>query len=104
VRNEFQSKLYQTAQEICRAVALAWLSFGGRSDPKQVAAILAYKTNQELADDAIKGFGLGLRTDHAKGSKPLTWMEQRGVTREDIAAAFASLRRNLEESPEEMPQ
>ncbi len=83
---QFQTKFYRTAEEMCRAIASACLSPGSLKDRERMLAVLADGTDEELADDAIEGLGLDCRQDHA------TWMEERGVTREDIMRAFAYLR------------
>ncbi len=57
-----------------------------------MAEILAFKTNEQLAEDAINGLGLDCGGHYADKAEPPTWMDERGITREDIAAAFARLR------------
>ncbi len=97
MRYEFQSKLYKTPDELCEAIASTWLSPGGHNDREQASAILAFKTNEALANDAIMGFGLDCREGHANDPEQCTWMEDRGITRENIVAAFARIRKGLDE-------
>jgi hypothetical protein len=78
---------------MCRAIASAWLSPDGRSDRNRALVFLAEARNEDLADHAIKGPGLDCCEDHVDNCEPPTWMEERGVTREDIMAAFAWLRK-----------
>ncbi|MGJ0506549.1 MAG: hypothetical protein ACR652_05305 [Methylocystis sp.] len=98
MRYEFQSMLYQTADEMCLAIASTWLSPSGRNDRKQMDEILAYKTNEELADDAVKGLGLDCSEASSRNPQPCTWMEERGITRDNIVAAFARVRKDLDEA------
>ncbi|MEK4031626.1 hypothetical protein WOC76_21370 [Methylocystis sp. IM3] len=92
---EFQSKLYQTAEGMCRAIASTWLSPVGLNNRERMLEFLADSTDEELADDAIKGFGLDRpEGDNAELS---TWMEDRGIIRNDIASAFARIRKDLDE-------
>ena len=98
MRYEFRSKLYRTAEEMCRAIASSWLSPSGRNDRKQMDEILAFKTDEELADDAVKGLGLDCSEASSRNRQPCTWMEERGIIRENIVAAFARLRNELDET------
>ncbi|MEK4031556.1 hypothetical protein WOC76_20190 [Methylocystis sp. IM3] len=96
---EFQTKLYQSSDDLCRAIAATWLSESALKWQKQMATILAYKTNEELADDAVKGLGLVCcEPRSAKAERPKR-KEQRGLTREDIAAGFAWVREHLDALP-----
>jgi hypothetical protein len=95
---EFQSTLYQTATEMCRALAFTWLVPGSLCDRAHALAMLADATDVELADDAIEGLGLNCcRDSNATTAAPPTWLEERGVTRDDIAAGFAWLRGNIDD-------
>jgi hypothetical protein len=94
---EFQSTLYQTGTEMSRAVAFTWLAPGSLCDRAHALAMLADATDVELADDAIEGLGLDCRREgNAAAAAPPTWLEERGVTRDDIAAGFAWLRETID--------
>ncbi len=78
---------------LCFVYAL--LSPGGLKDRDHVLAVPAEATDEELTDDAIESLGVNCREDHTDEVPPPTWMEQRGITRDDIVRAFACLRANL---------
>ncbi len=92
---EFQTKHYQTADDMCRALASEWLCPDCLNDRERMLAFLADATDEELADAAIEGLGLNFRDGHTHKTAPPTGMEQRGVTRDDIVRAFACVRTHL---------
>lgn len=80
---EFQSILFNTASDLCNAVASAWLSAGGRNTRKFILDSLRDATDAELAEEVINEWDLNS-----------DWMAERRICREDIERAFSAIREN----------
>ena len=83
----FQGIAYQTKRDYYAAIALEWLSAGGLNDRRFVRKTLAETSDDELADEVIKGWGLN-------GQKP-------PFERDSLSQAFAEYRHTVEASPVE---
>lgn len=93
---EFQSMSYRTSGEMAAAIAGEWLSACGHNPREFMVEELRHHTDAELADDCIEGWALNQKPDWLGEENPKTWMEQREISRDDIVAAFADLRRDFD--------
>lgn len=92
--NEFQGILYRSPREMCDGVADAWLTAGGLNDAVFIRDVLERTTADKLADEVIEAWGFGLASENEEFAaereerKAATWMDERGIDRDDIVAAF----------------
>lgn len=89
---EFGGTLFRTPREMCRSIAEDWMTAGGHNPHRDIRKSLS-DSDEQLADECISGWGLNQPPEDAWPNQAPTWMEQRGVDRADIIAAFADFRR-----------
>lgn len=109
---EFQGSLYRTPRGMCDAIVEMWLCAHGKNKRADMLEALATMTNQQLADECIEGWGLDeeilgqwpcvpdLPLDEQPELigkwRPITWMEEREISRGDIVRAFGDLREDFD--------
>lgn len=77
---QFQSSLYNTKNQMVKAIAETWITANGMNSEEEVKEILANQRSLELAFKAIADWGL---RDH---------MNQYGYTSEELAEAIENLK------------
>jgi hypothetical protein len=90
---EFQNTIYRTSTDLLDAIAYEWLTAGGLNGPDVIKELQADKTDAELARECIKGWGLDEPFDGSDDEDPpRSWMDERGITEEDLVEAFNQYR------------
>lgn len=89
-RYEFQSMLFRNSASMLNSVASEWLTAGGANGSDVVAEFLAECSDEQLAAECIKGWGLD-QGDDLDPEVP-SHMQRDEYTAEDLAAAFARFR------------
>ena len=99
----FQGSLYRTEREMLDATAYEWLTAQGQNVPTDVTAILRDTTDEELAAECVRGWGLDERSGDTEPGEtfeedaetvevPDSHMERNGYGIAALAAAFARFR------------
>jgi hypothetical protein len=93
----FQSTLYRTRADMCRAMASVWLSADGLNNREDMLRFLSEASDAELAAKVVKEWGLDQPESPGwRDEKAQTWMQDRSVAVFDIEAAFKWLRANFD--------
>ncbi len=96
---EFQASLFLNSREVADAIAMEYLTAGGGNSEDQVREFLRVSTDAEMADEAIREWGLnnpvaaGYNEDGDIVTSP--WLETRGLDRDDIVSAIARYRAQI---------
>jgi len=88
---EFQNTIYRTSADLLDAIAYEWLTAGGLNGPDVIKELQANQTDAELARECVKGWGLDEPFDD-DADPPHSWMDERGITEEDLVEAFNQYR------------
>jgi hypothetical protein len=99
---EFQSALFRNSSAVASAIVNAWMTSGGAASAREVAESLAYFGDPLLADDCINSWGLLeiVNNDESKfeNAESETWLEIRGLTRDELVQAFTDFRSQFDPS------
>jgi len=88
---EFQSTLHSNLAGMLAHIAESWITADGANSAADIAAAWAACTDDQLAAEAVDGWGLDQSTD-AYDVDAQSHMQRHGYDAADLARAFAMLR------------
>jgi hypothetical protein len=85
---EFQSMLYPNARTMLDVVAYEWMTAGGANSTEFITESCQISA-QALAAECIKEWSLDDAQSNAYDDDTPSWMDENGVTIDDITEAFS---------------